>query len=385
MPSNRLLSIRVSMLVLAGFAVGCGPIAADPGSASPPAAGAMAAPTIEEHIAPYRARFGRKRPVIAIVGVNSGTELTDYVIPYGVLRQADVAEVVAVSTAAGPMTMRPALRVKAGATIAEFDARFPDGADYVVVPAVVQRADPVLLGWVRAQASKGGTLVSICDGALVLAASGVLDGHRATAHWATDGYRRKTYPQVRWVEDRRYVADGKVVSSAGISAAIPTSLALVEAVAGHERAAEIAAEIGAHDWSPVHDSRSFHPRLGRNLSAFAATQYLNGWFHRPQTIGIPVSAGTDEIALALAADAYTRSGRAHVFAVGSAGTSIETRHGLVVLPDRTQTGPGGLTVEIAADRPVLTLDRVLADIAHRYGRRTAYGVALDLEYPAFHG
>jgi len=385
MPDNRLLSIPASMLALAGFAVGFGPIAAAPGLASPPAAGAVAAHAIEEHIAPYRARFGRKRPVIAIVGVNSGTELTDYVIPYGVLRQADVAEVVAVSTAAGPMTMRPALRVQAEATIDDFDAHYPDGADYVVVPAVVQREDPALLGWVRAQASKGGTLVSICDGALVLAASGLLDGHRATAHWATDGYRRKTYPQVRWVEDRRYVADGKVVSSAGISAAIPTSLALVDAVAGHERAAEIAAEIGAQDWSPVHDSRSFHPRLGRNLSAFAATQYLNGWFHYPQTIGIPVSAGTDEIALALAADAYTRSGRARVFAVGPAGSSIEARHGLVVLLDRTETGPGGLTVEIAADRPALTLDRVLADIAHRYGRRTAYGVALDLEYPAFHG
>jgi putative intracellular protease/amidase len=319
------------------------------------------------------------------VGVNSGTELTDYVIPYGVLRQADIADVVAVSTAAGPMTMRPALRVQAEATIAEFDARFPDGADYVVVPAVVQRQDPALLGWVRAQALKGSTLVSICDGALVLAASGVLDGHRATAHWATDGYRRKTYPQVRWTEDRRYVADGRVLSSAGISAAIPTSLALIEALAGRERAAQTAAEIGAPDWSPVHDSRSFHPQFGRNLSAFVATQYLNGWFHRPQTIGIPVSAGTDEIALALAADAYTRSGRARVFAVGSGGTSIETRHGLVILPDRTETGPDGLTVEIAADKPALTLDRVLADIARRYGRQTAYGVALDLEYPAFHG
>jgi len=372
------------MLALAGFAVGCGPIAAHPRSALPPA-GTVAAQTVEEHIEPYRARFGRKRPVIAVVGVNSGTELTDYVVPYGVLRQADVAEVVAVSTAAGPMTMRPALRVQAEATIAEFDARFPDGADYVVVPAVVQRETPTLLAWVRAQASKGGTLVSICDGALVLAASGVLDGHRATAHWATDGYRRKTYPRVRWVEDRRYVADGKVVSSAGISAAIPTSLALIEAIAGRARAAETAAEIGAPDWSPVHDSRSFHPRFGRNLSAFAATQYLNGWFHHPQTIGIPVSAGTDEIALALAADAYTRSGRARVFAVGPANSSIETRHGLVVLPDRAETGPGELTVEIAADRPALTLDRVLADIAHRYGRQTAYGVALDLEYPAFHG
>ena len=140
------------------------------------------APTASEPIAPYRARFGRQRPIIAIVGVNSGTELTDYVIPYGILRQADLGEVIAVATKPGVMTMRPALHIQPQATIAAFDARFPDGADYVVVPAVVERNDPTLLTWIKQQAAKGGTLVSICDGALVLAQSGVLDGHRATAH-----------------------------------------------------------------------------------------------------------------------------------------------------------------------------------------------------------
>lgn len=376
---------RFTRLAIAGFVLGCGPIAAGPSSALPQLGETIAARAAGERIEPYHARFGRKRPVIAVVGVNSGTELTDYVIPYGILRQADLGEVVAVATEAGPITMRPALRIQAQATIAEFDSRFPDGADYVVVPAVVRRDDPALLGWIRRQAAKGGTLVSICDGALVLANSGAMNGHRATAHWATDGYRRKTYPQVNWVEDRRYVADGRVVSSAGISAAIPTSLALIEAIAGRERAAAVAARIGAPDWSPIHDSRSFHPRFGRNLSAFAATQYWNGWFHRPQTIGIPVGAGTDEVSLALAADAYARTGRARVIAIGRTDSPVETRHGLTVLPDRTEGRPVERTVEIPADKPALTLDRILSDIARRYGRQTAYGVALDFEYPDFHG
>ncbi|WP_143090159.1 hypothetical protein [Sphingomonas rubra] len=60
----------------------------------------------DERITPYHARFGRTRPVIAIVGENSGTELTDYVIPYGILRQADAGEVVPIAIKPGPMTMR---------------------------------------------------------------------------------------------------------------------------------------------------------------------------------------------------------------------------------------------------------------------------------------
>jgi putative intracellular protease/amidase len=375
----------VLLLSAASLMVGCGPTAAARTSPEPERYQTVTGSPGDERIAPYRARFGRTRPVIAIVGENSGTELTDYVIPYGILRQADVGEVMPIAIGAGPMTMRPALRLQPQATVTDFDARYPEGADYVVVPAVVRRDDPALLAWIGEQAAKGGTLVSICDGALVVAASGAMDGHRAPAHWATAGFRRAKYPEVRWVDDRRYVADGRIVSSAGISAAIPTSLALVEAIAGHERAVAVAAEIGVPDWSPAHDSQRFHPRLGRNLSAFATTQYLNGWLHKPEALGIPVAAGVDEVALALTADAFTRTGRAHAYALSAGSAPVETRHGLMLLPDRTGTGSLTRTLPVPSGKPGLALDRVLTDIARSYGRQTAYGVALDFEYPGFHG
>lgn len=377
---------RILLLATASLTVGCGSGAT--GRSAPSQPNQQAAPSASaasDLIAPYHARFGRQHPIIAIVGVNSGTELTDYVIPYGILRQADLGEVIAVATRPGVMTMRPALHIRPQATIADFDAHFPDGADYVVVPAVVQQNDPALLAWIKQQAAKGGTLVSICDGALVLANSGVLDGHRATAHWATADYRGKHYPQVNWIDDRRYVADGRIVSSAGISAAIPTSLALVEAIAGRERAAMVAAQVGAPDWSPAHDSHRFAPKFGRNLQAFAATQYLNGWLHKSESIGVAVAPGADEITVALTADAYTRTGRAKAYALGTGSAPIVTLHGLAVLPDRTDPQSVERTVALAAGKSALTLDRVLADIARLYGEQTAYGVALEFEYPGYHG
>lgn len=375
---------RTILLSAASLIVGCGSVATGRTSAAAQQQ-SVAAQAGDERITPYHARFGRTRPVIAIVGENSGTELTDYVIPYGILRQADVGEVVPIAIKPGPMTMRPALRLQPQGSVAEFDARYPKRADYVVVPAVVRRDDPALLAWIREQAAKGSTLVSICDGALVVAGSGAMDGHRATAHWATAGYRRKHYPNIRWVDDRRYVADGTIVSSAGISAAIPTSLALVEAIAGRERAATVAAEIGTPEWSPNHDSQRFHPKLGRNLSAFAMTQYLNGWFHKPQAVGIPVGVGVDEVALALTADAYTRTNRAHAYALGTSREPVQTLHGLHLLPERTDARSLDRQVVVPTGKPGLTLDRVLTDIARSYGRQTAYGVALDFEYPNFHG
>ena len=145
----------------------------------------QAIPARAERIEPYRVRFGRVRPVVAVLGENGGTELTHFVIPYGILAQSGVAEVVSVGIRPGVLTMRPALHIQPSATAAQFDARFPDGADYVIVPAMVKQDDPALLAWLSRQSGRGATIVSICDGALVVANAGLLRGHRATAHWAT--------------------------------------------------------------------------------------------------------------------------------------------------------------------------------------------------------
>jgi putative intracellular protease/amidase len=338
-----------------------------------------------ERIEPYQARFGRARPVVAVLGENGGTELTDFVIPYGILAQSGVADVVSVGIRPGVLTMRPALHIQPDATAAQFDVQFPKGADYVIVPAMVKRNDPAILAWLSRQSGQGATIVSICDGALVVANAGLLKGHRATAHWATLSYRRKTYPDVHWVENSRYVADGAVVSSAGISAAIPTSLALVEAIGGHDKAVEAGRRVGATEWRSAHNSQVFGPKLGRNLSAYATTNYFNHWLHRQEAIGVAVAPGVDEIAVALTADAYTRSGRGKAYAIAGSLRPVVTSHGLVIVPDRPNGA--GVTDRMVtlpqADHGAM-IDRVLASVARDYGRSTAFGVALDFEYPGFH-
>jgi putative intracellular protease/amidase len=337
-------------------------------------------------IAPYRARFDRVRPVVAVIAENAGTELTDFVIPYGVLARSGVAETISVATRPGPVTMRPTLRIVPQATIGEFDARFAQGADYVIVPAVVKREDPALLAWITAQAAKGATIVSICDGALVVANTGLMDGRLATAHWATQGMRAKHYPAVRWVKNLRYVSDGPVVSSVGISAAIPVSIALVEAIAGGARAAALAAELGVSDWGTAHDTDAFRPRFGVNLLALARTTFSNGVLHRVRHVGLPIADGVDEIALALLADAYSRTGRSHAVALAETDAPVATRSGLVVLSDRVAGGADPVDrvlPPVVTTRSALVLDEALAGIAQAYGRSTAYGVALNFEYPGF--
>ena len=377
-------SLTLPLIFLASVAV-LAPAGSQAFAAKQQPALARGAVAQAERIEPYRARFGRARPVIAVIGENGGTELTDFVIPYGILAQSDVAEVVSVGIHPGVLTMRPALHIQPAATAEHFDSRFPQGADYVIVPAMVKRDDPALRAWLRQQSGRGATIVSICDVALVVANAGLLGGHRATAHWATLAYRKKTYPDVRWVENSRFVADGRIVSSAGISAAIPTALALVEAIGGHDKAVEVGRRVGTTEWSSAHNSQAFEPRLGRNIGAYATTNYFNHWFHRTEVVGIPVAAGIDEVALALTADAYSRTGRGTAYALSASLQPVVTSHGLVIVPDR-RDGAGAVDrrVTLPASGRAAMIDLVLASVARDYGRSTAFGVALDFEYPGFH-
>jgi transcriptional regulator GlxA family with amidase domain len=99
------------------------------------------------------------------------------------------------------------------------------------------------LAFVRGLARRGVRIASVCSGAYVLAEAGLLDGRRATTHWQRTRHFLKTYPQVKLEPDRIFVRDGDVWTSAGISAGIDLSLAMVAEDYGDEIAQKTAKQL----------------------------------------------------------------------------------------------------------------------------------------------
>ena len=139
----------------------------------------------EDHLVLPAPKSGHARPLVVVVADSAGAETTDFVIPYAVLKESGVADVRSVSTLPGPLHLMMALQVEADQTIAQFDASAPEGADIVIVPAQMQPRSPALLAWLQAQAQRGATIVSVCEGARVLASAGLLHGRRATSHFSS--------------------------------------------------------------------------------------------------------------------------------------------------------------------------------------------------------
>jgi transcriptional regulator GlxA family with amidase domain len=131
----------------------------------------------------------------------------------------------------GPTTALAALR-------GEIDTVLVVGGNNVVLerPGSV----PKLTAWLQSRAGHVRRMGSVCTGAFALAAAGLLDGRRATTHWQYCDRLQRLFPQVLVEPDAIYVADPPLYSSAGITAAIDLSLALVEVDLGQALALQVA-------------------------------------------------------------------------------------------------------------------------------------------------
>lgn len=133
---------------------------------------------------------------------------------------------VRIHAAPGPLTFDGGVTLTASGSLAE-----AVGADTLIVPGTSNRHgpyEPALLDTLRVAFEAGRRIVSICTGAFVLGAAGLLDGRSATTHWRHCAELRRTYPRTLVIPDTLYV-DDLVVTGAGCSAGIDVCLHLVEA------------------------------------------------------------------------------------------------------------------------------------------------------------
>lgn len=103
-----------------------------------------------------------------------------------------------------------------------------------------RRPDPRLTDWLREHGPRAERLVSVCTGAALLAEAGLLDGRRATTHWAYCDQLARNHPAIEVDAEPIYVRDGHVSTSAGVTSGIDLALALVEDDLGRDAALTVA-------------------------------------------------------------------------------------------------------------------------------------------------
>lgn len=181
-----------------------------------------------------------------------GVEALDFAGPFEVFTTAarvharttpgdPVFEVVAVAAGPGPVRARAGLELLPSATVADAGV-----VDVLVVPGGVVdgvREDRAVLDWLARVHATTRLTASVCTGAFVLAAAGILTGGPVTTHWEDLDDLAAQFPALEVVGERRWVRQGRMFTSAGISAGIDLSLHLVEVLAGRELAVRTARQL----------------------------------------------------------------------------------------------------------------------------------------------
>jgi putative intracellular protease/amidase/GNAT superfamily N-acetyltransferase len=212
--------------------------------------------------------------------------------------------------------------------------------DLLLVPGGIVTEElqkPEVIEWVKRTAATTRLTASVCTGASLLARAGLLDGKKATTHWADIDDMRAEFPAVTVLYQRRWVDEGDIVTSAGISAGIDMSVHLVERFEGRELALRTARQM-EYEWhEATTEERNGHLAMNTSIPVMAMRSCPSIFFSQitPEQLDLirPLWEQLNQHHAALPSP----------FASGIAACSFDSR--LEVLRDKAASGR--LRVEIA--------------------------------------
>jgi AraC family transcriptional regulator, transcriptional activator FtrA len=353
-----------------------------------------------------------------VIAANSGTEGSDFLAPYAVIGASGAFNLYAVAPERRITHLFPGGTLVRGVDVvphysfAEYDAAIGSDPDLIVVPFMPYKQAPeyqTILQWIRAHVGPHTILLSICAGAENLADTGLLDGHSTTTHHNSFALIAQQHPDIKLVHGVRYLDDGNIISSAGITAGVDATLFTLQRMLGRDVALDVARQIDYPYTRFLDDPTYTPPSAGLATGPSLATLFFSGYRLGTNHLGVALYPGISELALASVVDTYPHQGALTVDTVAPSRTVVRSQHGLALIPrwsfadaprlDRSILPGRDSSVETTAAferwaeaRYQLPVERVhesdgyvyditFTDMARRAGRVVTNEALYFLEYP----
>ncbi|MBI1280563.1 MAG: DJ-1/PfpI family protein [Anaerolineaceae bacterium] len=273
------------------------------------------------------------KPTVAVVLGDNRTEDTDFLIPYQLFSASEAYNVYAVAPERKATSLAGGLEVMPDFSYAELNTLLGKSPDVVVIPAIPnpESADnrPILT-WIKQQSDRGSYIFSICVGAEVFAATGLLDGRIATTHWGDIDRIQALYPAVNWARGVRYVDGGTYMTSAGITSGIDAVLHYIAQHNGDAVAKTVAEKMHYPSYAFVDQPQVEQYSATPDLTAVGLINILFHWNH--PTAGVLVYDGINELELAATYDTYVATYTTRLMSVSETRQLITTQYGLQIVP-----------------------------------------------------
>ncbi|WP_167883521.1 DJ-1/PfpI family protein [Leptospira ognonensis] len=326
----------------------------------------------------YDSKHDGSKMTVVILADTQGTEITDLIVPYSLLKLADL-NVYIVSNQKGNVLLWKGLVLVPHDTINDFPFSF----DAVVVPNVFHPEDK---SFQKFLANDRIPVLSVCEGAKVIGRSDQFLNHQITTHASSLSQLENEFPRLNWIKGKKYVEDRQLISTAGVASSIEGTLVLISRLVDVKKANFVKQKIGyPHDMI-----REFYS--GEAISILDQLTIL--WkvtFDDNPEYALHLKSGMNEMDIAITLDVWARTFPSSIAAVSQG--YIRTENGLFLAGVKNKSlgtknlclrdceTVGKTDTQIGNDQSKeFLLDLHLNQVGKRYGNRFAQVVKRLLDY-----
>ncbi len=274
--------------------------------------------------------FDATKKTVVIMADKDGTEMFDMLAPYYLFNATGRANVFIIAETKVPVVVKKGVFVLPHYTFSEIDS-LGIPIDVIVIPNQsnlngMKQKKPTV-SFITNHYNGKNTILSVCDGSVTAAATGIYDGKFLTTHSSDYEMVKKSFRKPFWVQGLSVTQSGNLFSTAGVSNATEGSLTVIQEIFGEETMRQVMNEIHY----PVAEIRKEHKNLVvTNDAIFIAAR--KGAFKSNERIGVLLKDGVNELYLAGILDSYFRSFPASLETFSLGGKSVVSKYGLTFLP-----------------------------------------------------
>jgi putative intracellular protease/amidase len=275
-------------------------------------------------------KFDSTKNTVIIIADNDGTEIFDMMAPYYLFNATEKANVYIVAEKKYPATVIKGFFILPHYSFDEFDLSAIK-PDIIVIPNLsamdAKQQNPIIVHWIKKHYLPTTKILSVCDGSMTAAATGIYDGKTLTTHASDYASIKKQYPKPMWVKDVSVTKDGNLFSTAGVSNAVEGSLTVISEVFGTATMMKVKENINYPQLLPKMEHNSIALKFNNKLTI--ANKVI---FKKNKHIGLLLQDGVNEFELASVMDTYNRTFPNSIESFLIVGKNITSKYGLTIIP-----------------------------------------------------
>lgn len=272
----------------------------------------------------------KSKKTVLIIADNEGTEIFDLLTPFYLFNATEKANVIIAAPKKYPIILRKGLFVLPQMSFSEFDAA-KITPDVIVIPNLsamtAKKQNPEIINWIKKHYGASVKMLSVCDGALTAAATGIYDNKFLTTHASDYEDIKNQFAKPNWIKDTSVTQSGNLYSTAGVSNAVEGSLTVIKDLFGAETMLLVKAKIRYPHAAPLLDHKSVPVGFKQKLSIGNKI-----FFKGNKRIGVLLQDSTNEFDLAAILDTYNRTFPKSIESYSLNNKTVTSKYGLVMIP-----------------------------------------------------